>query len=357
MKRVFLGFLITAMAAQLMAGDATGRIAIGGGGGWADLLARKENKRSTHGEVFGSAWIRLGLSKKNELIFNYDSIPFKVKNDSSASQNRIRPITVGVWHSLWTVKEWTPVFTLGVGGADLQWIDASGEKGHSAFATQGGVGLEYFPSRWVSLGTLARLHYAVNSSNGDRTEVTAYTLGLMANVFWGGSEPIPIPKSISEEEPVVVLPPPDLDSDGDGVLDSMDRCPRTAVGQLVDDNGCPVEKVFVSLNVKFATGKVDVDSEDDTQFKKVAEFMKVHPETKIVIEGYTDGMGLPAKNKILSERRADSVRNVLVTKYHVAQERITTKGYGMAHPIASNTTPEGRAANRRVVAVISALKK
>jgi outer membrane protein OmpA-like peptidoglycan-associated protein len=357
MKRAILGIFFAAVVAPLMAGDATGRIAIGGAGGWADLLARKENKRSTHGDMFGSAWLRLGLTKKNELIFNYDSLQFKVKNDSSANRNRIRPITAGLWRSLWTDKNWTPIVTLGVGGGELQWQEGAGQESHSAFVTQGGVGLEYFPSRMVSVGTLARLHYAVNSSNGDRTELTTYTLGLMANVFWGGPEPTreTVVPPAPVEEPVVVLPP--ADTDGDGVLDSMDQCPRTPPGAIVNDAGCSVEKVSVSLNVKFATGKVEVDSRDDAQFQKVAGFMKKYPDTVIVVEGHSDSVGLPAKNKRLSEQRANAVRTVLVEKFQVAPERVTAKGFGMDYPIASNATPEGRVANRRVVAVISAAVK
>lgn len=382
MRRGFLGILVMTLSVPLFAGDATGRIAIGGAGGWADLLARKEDRRATHGDVFGSAWLRLGLTKKNELIFSYDSIPLKVKNDSSANQNRIRPLTVGLWRSLWTDKSWTPVATLGVGGADLQWQDPSGAKSHSAFATQGGLGLEYFPTRMVSVGALARLHYVVNSSAGDRTEVTAYTLGFMANLLWGGPEPSPVAPPPTEA--VVVLPPKDTDGDGvsdamdacpetpprvpvdsrgcpqdsdaDGVIDPLDQCPGTPPGALVNAEGCPVEKVSVALDVKFETGKIAVASEDDAQFQKVADFMKNHPETSVLVEGYSDNVGLASMNKVLSQKRADAVRNILVWKFGIAASRVSAKGFGAESPIADNKTPKGRAANRRVVAVITANK-
>jgi OOP family OmpA-OmpF porin len=60
---------------------------------------------------------------------------------------------------------------------------------------------------------------------------------------------------------------------------------------------------------------------------------------------------------VVDERRADAVRQVLVAKFHVAPGRVTAKGYGDTRPIANNKTPEGRAANRRVVATLSATKK
>lgn len=68
---------------------------------------------------------------------------------------------------------------------------------------------------------------------------------------------------------------------------------------------------------------------------------------RVVVEGYTDSIGSDAYNMKLSERRAETVRDFMVSK-GISPTRITTRGFGKANPIASNKTAEGRAENRRV---------
>jgi len=85
---------------------------------------------------------------------------------------------------------------------------------------------------------------------------------------------------------------------------------------------------------------------------QLAQFLQQSPERKVVIEGYTDSTGTASYNQQLSERRANSVRMALV-KMGVGAERIVTLGYGKDYPISDNTSPAGRAMNRRVEVTIS----
>jgi outer membrane protein OmpA-like peptidoglycan-associated protein len=80
----------------------------------------------------------------------------------------------------------------------------------------------------------------------------------------------------------------------------------------------------------------------------VAEMLQKNTEMKIQILGHTDSTGDAEKNKDLSDKRAASVKEVLVTKYKADSARIATKGWGSEQPLASNDTDEGRAVNRRV---------
>ena len=82
--------------------------------------------------------------------------------------------------------------------------------------------------------------------------------------------------------------------------------------------------------------------------------MREYPQTSVVIEGHTDDRGQASYNQQLSEKRARNVAATLVNRFGVATDRVTSVGYGEARPTASNASAEGRAANRRVVAVISA---
>lgn len=108
----------------------------------------------------------------------------------------------------------------------------------------------------------------------------------------------------------------------------------------------------VTLNIEFDTGKWDIKPRYDNEIKQVADFMKAHPETKVMIQGHTDNVGTEASNIKLSQERASSVKAYLVDKFGIAGDRLRAVGYGPNKPIASNDTEEGRQKNRRVEAVV-----
>ncbi|AJE02261.1 outer membrane beta-barrel domain-containing protein [Geobacter pickeringii] len=141
------------------------------------------------------------------------------------------------------------------------------------------------------------------------------------------------------------------DSDGDGVPDYLDKCPDTPRGLKVDKDGCP-EKVSIDLKIEFDTDKAVVKAKYNDEIKRVADFMTQYPETKAVIEGHTDNKGSAAYNLKLSERRAAAVRAYLIEKFGIDASRVAAKGYGLTKPIADNATEAGRQKNRRVIAVI-----
>jgi outer membrane protein OmpA-like peptidoglycan-associated protein len=78
---------------------------------------------------------------------------------------------------------------------------------------------------------------------------------------------------------------------------------------------------------------------------------KEDSESKIVVEGHTDSQGGASYNQDLSQRRAQSVRDYLVTR-GMASDRVTSEGFGLTRPIADNGSAEGRANNRRVEIVV-----
>jgi len=103
--------------------------------------------------------------------------------------------------------------------------------------------------------------------------------------------------------------------------------------------------------VLFSTGKSVLLPGAKDRLNKVADVLKDEPNRKITVEGHTDSTGKAAMNDRLSQQRADSVKDYLMG-HGVPSKQITTKGFGASHPIANNSTSEGRAENRRVEIVI-----
>ncbi len=116
------------------------------------------------------------------------------------------------------------------------------------------------------------------------------------------------------------------------------------------------EKVTITLNVEFDTDKAVVKEKYHDDIKRVADFMKEFPDTTAEIGGYTDNIASAAYNQKLSEKRANSVRQYIIDKFGIDGSRLTAAGYGLTKPIASNDTEEGRQKNRRVEAVMEAIR-
>ena len=133
--------------------------------------------------------------------------------------------------------------------------------------------------------------------------------------------------------------------------------PNLVVDKSINDcPKCPT-LVTIILNVEFDTDRAVVKDKYRGEIKKVADFMKTYPNTTAVIEGHTDNVFTAEYNQKLSQDRADSVRQYLISNFGIKASRLTSVGYGLTRPIASNNTEEGRQKNRRVQAVIKAMKK
>jgi outer membrane protein OmpA-like peptidoglycan-associated protein len=108
--------------------------------------------------------------------------------------------------------------------------------------------------------------------------------------------------------------------------------------------------------VRFNTNKSTLTSEAKANLDKLVKVFNEYPDTNIVIYGYTDSTGTPEYNLKLSGERAASVRSYLSGK-GLSSARFSTTGMGIADPIASNETADGRSQNRRVEFAITANEK
>lgn len=109
-----------------------------------------------------------------------------------------------------------------------------------------------------------------------------------------------------------------------------------------------LEQTAIRLNnVYFDFDKYDLKSESFVELERVIKFLNDNPNVKIEISAHTDSKGVDDYNLDLSQKRAESVVNYLITK-RIDGSRLTAKGYGETIPIGDNESEEGRALNRRV---------
>jgi outer membrane protein OmpA-like peptidoglycan-associated protein len=115
-------------------------------------------------------------------------------------------------------------------------------------------------------------------------------------------------------------------------------------------------KITFNAGILFDINKSIIRPEALTDLDKLETVLQKYPDTNVLVEGHTDNTGSDAINQPLSERRAQSVANVIITR-GVMADRISTQGYGSSQPVGDNTTEEGRQANRRVELAIYANEK
>ncbi|MEZ5046181.1 MAG: OmpA family protein [Chitinophagaceae bacterium] len=146
------------------------------------------------------------------------------------------------------------------------------------------------------------------------------------------------------------------DSDNDDINDEVDQCPHE---YAKTQNGCPeiqkevVEKVIeAAKGINFETGKANLTAASFKNLDKVVEILLENLDINVDIEGHTDNQGNAEKNMFLSQQRAEVCKNYLIKK-GIQAIRITSTGFGDINPIADNSTPEGRAKNRRTEFILS----
>ncbi|HKY41304.1 MAG TPA: OmpA family protein [Polyangiaceae bacterium] len=149
---------------------------------------------------------------------------------------------------------------------------------------------------------------------------------------------------------------PIRDSDGDGILDDKDKCPKEAETKngFEDDDGCPDQipekiKKFTGVieGIFFDQGKATIRKDSARVLDAAVKVLQEFPSVSMEISGHTSSEGDKAFNDKLSQDRADAVKQWLVDK-GVGAERIKTRGAGPDEPVADNKTAAGRAKNRRI---------
>jgi outer membrane protein OmpA-like peptidoglycan-associated protein len=127
---------------------------------------------------------------------------------------------------------------------------------------------------------------------------------------------------------------------------------RDVEGARVERVGEGIRVIFDS-GILFSTGSATITSTSRDNIEKLARILNRYHDTSLVIEGHTDDIGSEESNQSLSERRAESVANLLEA-YGVSGSRLSPVGFGETRPASSNETEYGRTLNRRVEVLIYA---
>ena len=126
------------------------------------------------------------------------------------------------------------------------------------------------------------------------------------------------------------------------------------VGFITDPNR-PVDRTtwFEFDRLTFETGSATVRPESKEQLDNIAAILKAYPSVNVKLGGYTDNTGDDAANLKLSQDRAAAVEREILAR-GIADDRVESEGYGEQHPVADNSTEEGRAKNRRIALRVTA---
>jgi outer membrane protein OmpA-like peptidoglycan-associated protein len=185
----------------------------------------------------------------------------------------------------------------------------------------------------------------------DNTIDKPWRVGLNLEYWFGGNwiaaaAPVAVAAAVAAPPPPPPPPAAPVDSDGDGVVDASDQCADTPAGDRVGSAGCSCD---VTRQLTFKTNSAELSDADKLVLDEMAENLTRLKFISGVIEGHTDSSGADAYNQGLSERRAQVAADYLVSR-GIASDRLQIVGRGETDPVGDNTTAEGRAQNRRVVA-------
>lgn len=140
-------------------------------------------------------------------------------------------------------------------------------------------------------------------------------------------------------------------------MDKQAREIKTALpGAQVERVGEGIRLVLGENAIRFDTNKSTLTATAKANLDKLVPALQSYSDTDIIIYGFTDSSGAVEYNQTLSEQRAASVKSYLASK-GINTARFTTKGMGIADPVATNDTPEGKSQNRRVEFTITANEK
>ena len=239
------------------------------------------------------------------------------------TDNNSRSVNIGNYRldgifNLLPDSQLVPFIFAGVGG---QYIDyPSGVDNRNAATVNYGAGLKYFLDESVALRADIRQIHAFQSIDdiGHRRDIEA-TLGV--TYYFGGpdAEPAPNPKPIAQAAPVP----------------TMTEKPAVVAAE-------PEVVVLVFEDIHFDFDKSTLKPEAKAILKRNIQLLKENPKTHVRLAGYTSASGSEEYNQKLSERRANAVKDYLISEGIITADRLSIVGYGEMSPASYEASPQDR---------------
>lgn len=296
---------------------------------------------------------------KPELSFLYG----RDRADGEADKTGVLTTMLNGVYEIPTDMAVTPFAKAGIG---YEWYTNTHPNDFDGFLLDAGLGLKAELTKRIALKLEGLYMYKMNrngAADGSNGEV--HNVAALAGLTFSFDEkasaapaavavPAVVEEPKAEPKPVVVPAPAPkaaapVDSDGDGVFDPQDKCPGTPKGFKVDADGCPIK---ATLHLNFAVDSDKVDTEGKAKVKAFADFLNASPAYNASIVGHTDSTASEKHNQILSEKRANKVKSMLIED-GVSASRLSASGKGESQPVATNKTKAGRAENRRIEVELS----
>ncbi|MBP5477667.1 MAG: OmpA family protein [Paludibacteraceae bacterium] len=193
-----------------------------------------------------------------------------------------------------------------------------------------------------SQGKIANIYSVTKDSELASGKMLPWNAGVRFNVYYEFYEQPPVKKAKKKKK---VQPKPE-------VVDTVVVEPEIIPQDTIVYNGDTIQAgdTIVMENLFFDNDRTNIRHISDNTLDELADLLQRHPSAHITLIGHTDNVGTEEYNQRLSEGRVNSVKAELV-KRGIDANRINTIGKGESEPIADNSTPEGRAENRRVEVV------
>lgn len=315
MKYLLLSlFVVTASAPALAQYDLTKRFGVGGGAGWNFPLWKNRFDNAAESGGTYNFHVRYNTSARDGFQISYTPYEF---DDVSV---RAKVWDVMYLQRLKPTARWSPVWGIGVGLAELANYQDD-DNWHLAAKARIGVQYAITQNLYASVDVDYQWIDYVKGKTGVANLGAIHTIAPQANLTWYF---------------------------GDGAGGSVAKTGAGAAGagtiaSHMDKSG------QAEVEVHFASGSSAIDYSSRKNLEELANYLEANPSKRIEIQGHTDSTGSSQINSDVSSARAESVKKYLEDEYGISASRLNARGYGEAQPIGDNTTPEGRAENRRVM--------
>ncbi|MDR9765536.1 OmpA family protein [Shewanella baltica] len=222
------------------------------------------------------------------------------------------------------------------------------------FAPYIGAGVGYNFTDNLKLQAKYRRYENLDDTDFNTIEADSNYWGLELSYRFGS------PAAAAPVAAAVIAAAP-VDSDNDGVYDDKDQCPATPVTHKVDSVGCTIYENVKNKedvgSIQFANDSAVVKKVFYKDIERLANYLNKNPEFTVEIAGHASNVGKPDYNMVLSDKRADAVAQILVEKYGISKNRVTSNGYGVTQPLVAGDSKEAYAANRRIEAIVTTTTK